>query len=668
MVRLLFLLSAACFTQIIWAQQAADSLYTDTLQQKELNEVIIISQKPVKDQMAKPLSTLDRYLETAGSVNMIRRGSYAWEPFLNGMATERSTVTIDGMRIYGACTDKMDPITSYVEISNLSNAHIHSGPSGSGAGATIAGNINLSRKKGHFGEKQWNGNALMGYETNNSQRIAGIGLSQKANRFFTNLDFTYRKAGNYKAGGNNEILYSQFTKYNASAIAGYKINEHGHIEASLIFDQAVDVGYPALPMDVASARAWIVSAEYFHHFPSAAADQWQTKFYYNNVTHSRDDTKRPDVPVRMDMPGWSKTAGFYSMLQGCLQQHHHWKLNLSGHHNISLAEMTMFSSHPGESDMFMLTWPGVQTNYADIYLEDRITLTDNWSINLNAGLGLHNNRVVNEFGLSSLSIFYPDMPMSRSRLLKRIAVNLRYDKKHWSYKLELAYGERAPSISEGYGFYLFNSFDRFDYIGNPLLKKESSVNIAGTVTYTDDKLSVKLSGNWFNIHNYIIGVPQSGLSAMTIGANGVKIYSQLAYARIYNATFDLNYAISSSWLWNGHISYRRGIGEKGINLPLIQPFSYRSAIAYSYKSFSAEGMCEGAASQQHINKDFGEMELPAYVLFNLSVSQQIKLKEQKLTIKAGVENIADTYYTTFADWNRLPRMGRNFFINLLYSF
>ena len=44
---------------------------------------------------------------------MVKRGSYAWEPLINGMATERTVITIDGMRIFGACTDKMDPITSY---------------------------------------------------------------------------------------------------------------------------------------------------------------------------------------------------------------------------------------------------------------------------------------------------------------------------------------------------------------------------------------------------------------------------------------------------------------------------------------------------------------------------------------------------------------------------
>src|SRR5690606_125165 len=108
--------------------------------------------------------------------------------------------------------------------------------------------------------------------------------------FFTNVDLTFRDAENYKAGGGREVLYSQFTKYNASAVVGYKIKQHQHIEASVIYDHAVNVGYPALPMDVSLAKAFIGAVEYVKHHISPAIHQWETKLYYNDVTHIMDDT------------------------------------------------------------------------------------------------------------------------------------------------------------------------------------------------------------------------------------------------------------------------------------------------------------------------------------------------------------------------------------------
>ena len=38
----------------------------------------------------------------------------------------------------------------------------------------------------------------------------------------------------------------------------------------------------------------------------------------------------------------------------------------------------------------------------------------------------------------------------------------------------------------------------------------------------------------------------------------------------------------------------------------------------------------------------------------------------QMNVKLGVENIFDINYTTYSDWNNIPRMGRNLFINLSY--
>ena len=84
---------------------------------------------------------------------MIKRGNYAWEPTINNMVSDRINVTIDGMQIFGACTDKMDPITSYVDTSNLSEVHISSGQQGNENGQTIGGSINLKLDRSNFNEE-----------------------------------------------------------------------------------------------------------------------------------------------------------------------------------------------------------------------------------------------------------------------------------------------------------------------------------------------------------------------------------------------------------------------------------------------------------------------------------------------------------------------------------
>src|SRR5690554_1998345 len=150
-------------------------LFQDSIITVDLEEVIMISARKGLDHQGqlKPLSSLDEYLESSRKVDMVKRGAYAWEPTLNNMFSERLSVTIDGMRIFGACTDKMDPITSYVDVSNLSKAQIASGQQGAEHGSTIGGAIDLELEKSNFRETGFRGAVESAYETNNQMFVLG---------------------------------------------------------------------------------------------------------------------------------------------------------------------------------------------------------------------------------------------------------------------------------------------------------------------------------------------------------------------------------------------------------------------------------------------------------------------------------------------------------------
>ena len=88
------------------------------------------------------VASIDEHLGKLSKVEMVRRGNYAWEPIVNSMATERVSTTIDGMKIFYACTDKMDPVTSYVESCNLQRISLNSGLDGNPqATGNIGGSI-----------------------------------------------------------------------------------------------------------------------------------------------------------------------------------------------------------------------------------------------------------------------------------------------------------------------------------------------------------------------------------------------------------------------------------------------------------------------------------------------------------------------------------------------
>src|SRR5690554_4810747 len=366
------LLVTVLFTAFV-SELRGQEVAADSLKLINLNEVVVISAGKQLDHQKqhKPMSSLDEFLESSRSINMVKRGAYAWEPTMNDMGSERLAVTIDGMQIFGACTDKMDPITSYVDVSNLSEAQIGSGQQGSAFGNTIGGGINLKLDKSNFKPTGWTGSLESSYESNNSMRAFGGELNYSDEKFYINTDVIYRKADNYSAGGDEEVKYSQFEKYNFSVNTGLKLADDKSIAATLIFDEARDVGYPALTMDVSLARAIIGSVSYHQDTLFGKLNNWETKVYYNDIEHVMDDTTRPDVVIHMDMPGWSETGGFYT--QAFLnKEKHNLMFKVDGYYNKSYAEMTMYPVNPNEQPMFMLTWPDVRTKDVGLYAEYHI--------------------------------------------------------------------------------------------------------------------------------------------------------------------------------------------------------------------------------------------------------------------------------------------------------
>jgi iron complex outermembrane receptor protein len=639
----------------------------DTLIPKDLNEVIVIGKKAqIHEKQGKSLATIDEFLQKGNKVDMIKRGAYAWEPIINSMATERTLITIDGMRIFGACTDKMDPITSYVEVSNLSEATVHSGQQGSCFGATIGGAIDLKRNQNKFGNQKWDFALNSGFETNNNQKIIGSSVSYADSLYYLDTDFMLRDADNYKAGNDSEILFSQFRKLNFSGTSGFKFHKNKLLEASVIYDKATDVGYPALPMDVSLAEALITSLKFVVVPNSTLLKDWETKVYFNTITHRMDDTKRPFVPIHMDMPGWSETFGMYSKVTG-VKDKHHFLVNLNSFYNKSVAEMTMYPENPDENPMFMYTWPDVRTFYAGLFAEDNFVISCHSSLKFSISLANHTNDVASEFGLQSLKIFYPNMNAKNNRFLKGFSTNYNYNKGAFEYGFGLGYGERAPSVSEGYGFYLFNSSDRFDYIGNPYLKNEKSIEGNLFLGYKMKKYGTKITSSYFHISNYIIGKPDVSFIPMTIGASGVKLYTAMDYATIFNVDFSSEFELSKYVKWNFHILYSKGKDSKNNNLPLINPVSYRTSLNYNKQKFSVSLECIGNTTQTQFGSIYGETSTADFAILNTTIGYKFLFNSNKLYLKVGVENMLDGYYTTYSDWNKIPQMGRNVFINLLIS-
>ena len=662
---------------------------TITTSSHDLDEVVIVSRGQGGKRSAKgQVATIDEHLQELNHVELVRRGSYAWEPTVNNMQTERLSTTIDGMKIFYACTDKMDPVTSYVESGNLQSISLNSGLNGNPqATGNIGGALDLKlRKAGFLYDHRLHGlnglNAQVGYESNGNVQVYGADGSHSSQSFYVNGGAFFRHADNYKAGDGKKVQFSQFQKVNAFLNSGFKFppnrgDGRGALEATFIFDRATDVGYPALNMDVAKAEAFITSLAYKHLFEDSKLESWETKGYYNHITHVMDDTTRPDVEIHMDMPGESWTAGAYSLLTGEYGKHQA-QLNLDGYYNRLFADMTMYPG--GAAPMYMVTWPDVGTLNVGAALTDNIRLSNESSLHLSGKLSWQHQRLNNEEGYKALSVFFPGMLQTYHQTTGRIAANYQFTIHNSQFTIGAGWGSRAPTVTEAYGYYLNNTFDQYDYIGNPRLKNESAIEVNTNYQFTIHNAKFTIDANAFFFSNYIIGQFEDRLSAMTVGAEGVKVYGNIDHATIANASLTAEWRPVKGFSWSAKGTYSIGRDDEGEPLPLIAPFTYQSRLSYATGPLSLQAELKGHARQAKYGQKYGETETAAWTIVNLSTQYQWSMfrsakgrllpkgrKNSQWSIRFGVENLFDKYYATYADWCHIPQKGRNIYVNLSFE-
>ena len=643
----------------------SDTVTTEKAQ--NLDEVVIVSEtgRGRKRSAKGQVASIDEHLGELKNVNLVRRGSYAWEPVVNNMQTERLSTTIDGMKIFYACTDKMDPVTSYVESGNLQSISLNSGLDGNPqATGNIGGSLDLKLRKAGFDNDAFHASASVGHEWNGHVQVYGADAALSSHRTYLNAGAFFRHADNYKVGGGDELQFSQFQKVNVFTNAGLRLAEKDMLEATFIFDRATDVGYPALNMDVAKAEGLITSLSYKHLFRKAS---WETKAYYNHITHEMDDTKRPDVAIHMDMPGKSWTAGVYSLLTTSLKQHD-LALNYDLYYNRLFADMTMYPG--GAAPMYMVTWPDVGTLNTGVALTDNVRIARNQSLRLSAKVAWQQQRLNNEEGYHALKVFFPGMTDAYHQTTGRIAANYNFlIFKFLNCSIGAGWGSRAPTVTEAYGYYLNNTFDQYDYIGNPSLKNESAVELNGALKCSmhNAQCTIGIEGNVFLFSNYIIGQFETRLSPMTVGAEGVKVYGNISHATIANASLTAEWQLTEQLRWNGKVGYSSGRDADGDALPLISPVSWQTELQYHYKRLQVGAVVKGNARQSNYGEKYGETAAKAWTILNLAAQYQLSIVNYQLSIRVGVENLFDKQYATYADWNHIPQKGRNIYMNLTFE-
>lgn len=639
-----------------------------TLQQVELKEINIIDFNDDKDPLneyfiGNRFSLIEKGMERIPAISLISRGNYAAEPIVRGFSGGQVNLSIDGMHIFGACTDKMDPVSSYVETANLKEIEAGNSTELSSNGAGLAACIDMKTANPDYSNKKFYGNVASGFQSSSKGISTSLGMGFNQRHLSGLFSATFRSNENYKDGNGNRVNYTQFSKANFSAKLASSFSRFYRIKLSYIYDRAWDVGYAALPMDVSLAEANIYSLGLERYFFSSVIKEINLTFYGNNIYHEMDDSQRPDVPIRMDMPGWSTTYGSFMNLKLREVNGHQFLFKADGFVHFARAEMTMYTSD--SEAMFMLTWPDIRRMDVAAFVSDQWRIKEGFKVDYSLRFDYASSGLQSEFAKDHLRVFGFDVDDPIKQSIYNLVINPNWNvNESWNLSLITALKQRLPTISELYGFYLYNAQDGYDYIGNPDLNPESALQFEIELTYNRKALSFSLSSFYYHIDDYIVGIINSELSPMTIAANGIKVYDALPNA--YMTGFEVSALWNTSgFSWLNVLNFTYGKDSNKEILAQLPPLKLISTFTIKAKNWDLSPELVAAAKKDQVRISFGEKSAPGWMVFNLRASYYLK---KNWSLQGGIENLFNNYYYEFLDWGMIPRQGINFYINASFKF
>ena len=685
MKKLVCFIYLICTAGILTAQQESFTVFdTIMLEEVTISETIPLNDRTVLDlYQSSRFSSIDKINSRLDGISLIRRGAYAMEPQMHGFSGGQINLTIDGMRMFGACTDKMDPVTSYIEPDNLKSLQISHGTNGSHNGSTVGGSFDMILKEpatGHDGGITIQ--AGTGYETVSDGINVNGSLEYNSNKWGFRSSATYRKHSSYTDGNGEVVPNSQFGKINLHSVLKYEVDPDNIFRMDFLLDDAFDVGYPALPMDVARAKARIYSLQYEKPLTDHNIIRVKAKLYYNSVYHLMDDSRRDStffldnetgenqdtVYMRMDMPGWSDTWGFFLEGEIMLNDNNRLYLKFDDYLNYSRANMTMYMNqpgYPGEPPMYAETWPDMYRNVMGIFARNTSYLTQSLKLMVDARLDYSISRVTSETGWRQFTIFGYDINRSYTELPKSLNMNLNYrPRRAFSFDVGLGYSERLPTNSEQFGFFIYNALDGYDYLGNPDIRLESSRHMRANVHFTRPAFKASLRNHFSYVNDYILGRLDPDIPPMNFYASGLKKYQNIEHAIMYGTSLQMQWIPVQSVNLYSLFKYTYARTYEGEPLPLIPPFKNISICRYQKKSLSLQAEGEFSSAQHRISPTFGETPTDAFAIFHFRASWSWNISKYLLEISSGVENIFNKAYSEHLDWGNYLRPGRNVYMHL----
>ncbi|MGE4500284.1 MAG: TonB-dependent receptor [Hydrogenovibrio sp.] len=622
-------------------------------------------------------------LREINGVNASRKGGHGLDPQIRGQQYSQLNVLLDGAKIAGGCPNRMDPPSSYAEVSSYDEIEVIRGVKTvtQGAGGS-GGTILFKRSKPQYdpnklvsGEITVGKSNVMNYEADATVRAVG----QKG---YVILQGSRKDANNY-TDGNGDVVRSSYNTNQGHVDLGWTPNEHHHLKFSAEKSRTEDALYPGAGMDAPETEADMLRLQYEGRQLSKAVTDVDIDLFRSTVDHRMNNYDlRPlmDPAKKMENPTSTATNGAKIKLTSHLGN---TQVDYGVQYESVNKDATLWNRAPNPDKSMFYMWPDVTNTTKSVFAETNTEFTP--STNLIVGLRYDD--------VYAKAADANDTPMSGNTPTKAYANT--YD----DYDGETSASEGnfnglirlENQFGAGYNWYLgasrtmrtADATERFmarqnSWVGNPNLKPEEHNQIDLGIGQQTNSLQWNVSVWYDRVNNYILRDSASNQTdnGVIAGAKG-DVYVNVD-ADLYGADLEADYAATNALTFGGQFSITEGRNTTdNRNIAMISAPTGQLRATYQPSNWHLGGHFNFALEQTKIDKDYELAEqhgdTPAWSTVDVFGGYQIN---RNWIVKAGVDNLFDQAYYDHLNYDitegssvyKYNEPGRNFWAKVTAKF
>jgi len=672
---------------IVLSLACAASLFAEEVTMQGIDVNASIDTEVIKDIHGEDVKSADlaeALFKQSPSVSLVRRSGIANDIIVRGQKKDNISVTIDGVKIYGACPNRMDPPVSHVLTNNIDYIEINEGPYNVEDYGVLSADVKVHTIKPEAG---FHGDLNLGFGSWGYQKAAATltGGNDKV-RFL--LSGSAETSEQYEDGNGDDFVgqiarniaegvvpgsaqyqkkYQDMDAYDKKTLLAklfWNITDNQELRLSYTANRSDDILYPSSKMDAIYDDSDIYNAEYIAKDLGKYSKELYVQLYRSEVEHPMSTMYRNSAVLK----GFEMTHKLNTQVDGAKLKN---TFDIDNHTITAGIDYSLRNwdggyykdGTPLPPAKFHSIWD-VDTKNVAFFVSDKIHMD---KLVLDLGLRYDDTSVTSENPAQQDNDY--------TELNGYINGTYHIDD---TLKVFAGFGKssRVPDAKE---LYWIGSMG--NSIGTPDLEDTINYEFDLAIEKQWDSNIVKFKAFYSMLDNFI-AYNASNVNPMGAAVNAYENVD----ATIYGFELTGTYFAMDALYFDYGLAYQRGTkdeplkGQTGTDMPEIPPLKVNAAVNYDWdETFNLRAEFIASAAWTKVDWENGEQELPGYGIVNLKAT---KTFAGSFEVTVGVDNLLDKTYAVSNTYKDLILLttggvdnimlmnepGRYVYTNLRYKF